>query len=164
MIGAAFEGSQRGLYSALSRKDRVDQERLKKLLSDVARGRIRPAEALASLSDLPYVDIGYARYDTHRAIRRGFPEVILAEGKTEAQVVGIVRKIVGHRNPILITRARPSLYLAVVEVAPRADYHEEARAITVAPGKKGAPRAGLIVVAAGTSDIPVAEEAAVTAE
>lgn len=164
MIGAAFEGSQRRLYSALSRKDGVDPERLKKLLSDVARGKVRPADALASLSDLPFVDMGFARYDTHRALRRGFPEVILAEGKTEAQVVGIVKKIVGHRNPILITRARPSLYLAVVEVAPQADYHEEARAITVAGARVRVPREGLIVVAAGTSDIPVAEEAVVTAE
>jgi NCAIR mutase (PurE)-related protein len=164
MIGTAFGARQREVYSPFSRKDRVDQERLRKLLSDVARGKVRPADALTSLRDLPFVDMGFARYDTHRALRRGFPEVILAEGKTEAQVVGIVRKILAHRTPILITRARPSLYLAVVESAPRAEYHEEARAITVAGREKKAPREGLIVVAAGTSDIPVAEEAAVTAE
>lgn len=164
MISAAFGARQRRLYSALSRKDRLDQERLRKLLTDVARGKIRPADALRSLGELPYLDMGFARYDTHRALRRGFPEVILAEGKTEAQVVAIVRKIVPHRNPILITRARPSLYLAVVESAPRAEYHEEARAITVPGRARRALREGLMVVAAGTSDIPVAEEAAVTAE
>jgi len=142
----------------------VDPERLKRLLAGVARGRIRPSEALSKLRDLPFVDIGYARYDTHRALRRGFPEVILAEGKTDRQVVGIVSRILAHRAPILVTRARPSLYLAVVEAAPAAEYHEEARAITIAGREKSASRKGLVIVAAGTSDIPVAEEAAVTAE
>lgn len=142
----------------------MDQSRLKKLLAAVARGSVAPAEALERLKDLPYVDMGFARYDTHRALRRGFPEVILAEGKTEQQVVGIVRRIIEHHNPILITRARPSIYLAVVEAAPRADYHEEARAITIPGGGTRELKPGLVVVAAGTSDIPVAEEVAVTAE
>ena len=142
----------------------MDRERLTKLLADVARGKIRPADACEQLKDLPFVDVGFARYDTHRALRRGFPEVILAEGKTEDQVVKILRRVAGHGNPTLITRARPSLYLAAVEAVPSAEYHPEARAITV-QGRGRAPlREGLFVVAAGTSDIPVAEEAAVTAE
>jgi len=148
----------------LSGADGVDQNHLAKLLQDVARGKVRPGDALESLRELPFIDMGFARYDTHRALRKGFPEVVLAEGKSEAQVVGIVEKVAPHRTPLLITRARPSLYLAVVEVAPAAEYHEEARAITLAGTESRPLRDGLIVVAAGTSDIPVAEEAAVTAE
>jgi len=142
----------------------VDKDRIRRLLSDVARGKIRPGQALESLRDIPFVDMGFARYDTHRALRRGFPEVILAEGKTEDQVVQILERVAGMRHPILITRARPSLYLAAVAVAPSAEYHPEARAITVAEKRRAPLREGLLVVAAGTSDIPVAEEAAVTAE
>jgi len=142
----------------------VDEHRLSKLLRDVARGRLRPADALEALKDLPYVDLGFARYDTHRNLRRGFPEVILAEGKTDDQVLGILERISGHGNPILVTRARPSLYALAVEALPAAEFHPEARAITVAGKGRVNLREGLVVVAAGTSDIPVAEEAVVTAE
>jgi NCAIR mutase (PurE)-related protein len=142
----------------------VDEKRLSKLLKDVASGRVKTADALGQLKTLPYVDIGYAKYDTHRALRRGFPEVILAEGKTDQQVLGILEKIIDHGTPILITRAKASLYTQAVEVAPRAEYHPEARTITVEGRTRKPLREGLVVVAAGTSDIPVAEEAAVTAE
>jgi len=142
----------------------VDEQRLSKLLQDVARGRLRPSEALESLKELPFVDMGFARYDTHRHLRRGFPEVILAEGKSDDQVLGILERIAGHGNPILITRAKASLYALAVEAVPSAEFHPEARMITV-QGKARKPlREGLVVVAAGTSDIPVAEEAVVTAE
>jgi NCAIR mutase (PurE)-related protein len=142
----------------------MDQERLLKLLGDVARGKVRPREARDALKDLPFVDVGFARYDTHRELRRGFPEVILAEGKTEEQVVGILRRIVARGAPILITRARASLHVAVLEEAPGAEYHPEARCITIAGARRAPLREGLFVVAAGTSVVPVAEEAAVTAE
>jgi NCAIR mutase (PurE)-related protein len=142
----------------------LNEERLSKLLRDVARGKIRPAEALSRLKDLPFKNLGFARYDTHRALRRGFPEVILAEGKSTEQILEILRAIAGHGTPILITRAKPSVYTAAVEVVPRAEYHPEARVITVPGRTRKAAREGLVVVAAGTSDIPVAEEAAVTAE
>jgi NCAIR mutase (PurE)-related protein len=142
----------------------VTEEELRKLLRDVAGGKLRPADAMTRMQDLPFKDLGYARYDTHRAIRRGFPEVILGQGKTTDQIVGILRAISGKGTPILVTRAEPAVYTAAVEVVPAAEYHPEARAITVAGRSKKAPREGLVVVAAGTSDIPVAEEAAVTAE
>ncbi len=142
----------------------VDEESLRKLLRDVARGSVRPAEALHRLRDLPFKDIGFARYDTHRAIRRGFPEVILGEGKTTGQIVGILEVVKDHGTPILVTRAGPDVFTAAVEVVPHAEYHAEARIISV-PGRNRRPlRDGLMVVAAGTSDIRVAEEAAVTAE
>lgn len=143
----------------------MNEETLKHLLSEVARGKLRPSEALESLKHLPYVDLGYARYDTHRELRRGFPEVILAEGKKDEQVVGILQGILELNHAVLITRAKPSLYLSVIEVAPKAEYHPDARAITIRPkSSERPPRVGLLVVAAGTSDLPVAEEAAVTAE
>jgi hypothetical protein len=120
---------------------------------------------MEKLKSLPVENLGYARYDTHRALRRGFTEVILAEGKTEDQVLGIIQKIATARHPILVTRATESLYTQAIEFVPTARYHSEARAITVErPGRRKARRKGLVVVTAGTSDIPVAEEAAVTAE
>jgi NCAIR mutase (PurE)-related protein len=142
----------------------MDEERLSKLLREVARGRTSPDEALGKLKHLPFVDMGFARYDTHRALRRGFPEVILADGKSTDQVVGILEQVAGHGTPVLVTRASPSVYTAAVEVVPSAEYHPEARAITVPGRTRRALREGLVIVAAGTSDIPVAEEAAVTAE
>ena len=159
MIGAGSTKGQRAIL-----RPPVNEDTIRRLLRDVAKGKVRPEEALASLRDLPFKDLGFARYDTHRALRRGFPEVILAEGKTEAQVVGILRAVAAHGNPILVTRARPSVFTAAVEVVPQAEYHPEARAITVAGRSRRKPREGLLIVAAGTSDIPVAEEAAVTAE
>lgn len=142
----------------------MNENSLRKLLQAVARGKVRPADALHQLKDLPFKDLGFARYDTHRALRRGFPEVILGQGKSTEQIVEILRAVSTHGNPILVTRVEPSVYTAAVEVVPQAEYHPEARAITVQGRSRVAPREGLVVVAAGTSDIPVAEEAAVTAE
>jgi pyridinium-3,5-biscarboxylic acid mononucleotide synthase len=144
----------------------MDPDDIRKLLGAVRSGRVKVSEALQRLRELPTQDLGFARYDTHRALRRGFPEVILAQGKTEDQVLGILRHISGNRHPILITRASEELYVRAVEHVPTARYHELARAITVdRPGGRRLPmRKGLVVVTAGTADIPVAEEAAVTAE
>lgn len=135
-------------------------------LLDALRGRkVTVAQAMEKLRSFPVEDMGYARYDTHRALRRGFAEVILAQGKTDDQVLGILRRIAPARQPILVTRANESLYTQAIEFVPTARYHPEARAITVErPGSVKPKRKGLVVVTAGTSDIPVAEEAAVTAE
>ncbi len=159
MIRAGSHERQRAIL-----RPPVDEETLRKLLRDVAGGRVRPADALHRLKDLPFKDLGFARYDTHRAIRRGFPEVILAEGKTTEQIVGILSAVKDLGSPILVTRAGPAVFTAAVEVVPLAEYHPEARTITVPGRTRRPPRKGLVIVAAGTSDIPVAEEAAVTAE
>lgn len=138
---------------------------LRKLLQSVRAGRVGVDAAAEQLSSPPIEEMGFARYDAHRALRRGFPEVIFGRGKTEAQVLGILRRIAPARHPILITHASEELYLKAIEVLPFARYHAEARAISAEPRpRKGRGRPGIAIVTAGTSDIRVAEEAAVTAE
>ena len=141
---------------------------LKDLLDQVATGATNPAEALehlvAAFRAQPFEDLGFARVDHHRAIRQGFPEVILGLGKTPEQVAGIAEQIVSRGSTLLVTRATREAYEAVRAVAPDATYHDLARVITlrqqdIAPGK-----GTIVVAAAGTADLPVAEEAAITAE
>lgn len=137
---------------------------LKDLLSRVQKGKVSLEEALRHLKDLPYKDIGFARVDSHRALRCGFPEVIFCQGKTPQQVVAIARQIIKGKGDLLATRADKKIYQAVLKEFPEARYHESARAITIKRSTRR-PRKGLIlVVTAGTSDIPVAEEARVAAE
>jgi hypothetical protein len=141
---------------------------LQELLDRVARGDVETGEALEHLVEAfrarPFEDLGFARVDHHRAIRQGFPEVVLGLGKTPAQIAAIAKRIVSRGSTLLVTRATREASDAVREVVPDATYHPEAGMITfrqqdVAPGK------GTIVIAsAGTSDQPVAEEAAITAE
>jgi NCAIR mutase (PurE)-related protein len=137
------------------------------LLDDVRDGRVETTDAharlLTRLRDRPFEDLGFARVDHHRAIRQGFPEVVLGLGKTPAQIAAIGQRIVDRGDPLLVTRADAAAFEAVSRVIPEARYHEAARAITVA--REVPPGKGTIaVVTAGTSDLPVAEEAAVTAE
>jgi NCAIR mutase (PurE)-related protein len=142
----------------------MDIDDIKDLLSKVKKGKVSLEEALKHLKDLPYKDIGFARVDSHRALRCGFPEVIFCQGKTPQQVVGIARQIIKGKGDLLATRADKKIYQAVLKEFPEARYHESARAITVKRSTRR-PRKGLIlVVTAGTSDIPVAEEARVAAE
>ena len=137
------------------------------LLHDLREGRttIEAATAgiLAALREQPYEDLGFAKIDHHRSIRQGFPEVILGLGKSPDQVAAIASQIVARGNPLLVTRAEDAAWQAVKSVVPRAEYHALARCITVkgecAPGK-----GTIVLCSAGTSDQPVAEEAAVTAE
>ncbi|MGH9869730.1 MAG: nickel pincer cofactor biosynthesis protein LarB [Candidatus Polarisedimenticolia bacterium] len=143
----------------------MDPQEVRRLLAAVRSKRVKVDEAMQRLRSLPTEHLGYARYDTHRALRRGFPEVILAQGKTDDQVLGILQRIAGNKHPILVTRASEELYVRAVEHVPAARYHELARAITVdRPGRRPPLRRGLTVITAGTADIRVAEEAAVTAE
>jgi len=141
---------------------------LKDLLDRVAAGATDPAAALEQLVEAfrarPYEDLGFARVDHHRSIRQGFPEVILGLGKTPAQVSAIAREIVTRGSSLLVTRTTRAAYEAVRAVAPEAAYHDAAAVITlrqqdVAPGK-----GTIVIAAAGTADLPVAEEAAITAE
>ena len=121
-------------------------------------------DALASLRTLPYENLGFAKIDHHRPLRTGFPEVVLGKGKTPEQVAAIVASLTGRRHPVLVTKTDPVAYEAVVRQTPEANYHDLARAIVV-PGPNSAPsREGLLVVTAGTADLPVAEEACLTAE
>jgi NCAIR mutase (PurE)-related protein len=140
---------------------------LQDVLINVGEGRMTVAEAqgqlLAALRETPYENLGFARVDHHRPIRQGFPEVILGLGKTPDQIAAIAARIRERGHGVLVTRADAAAWEQVRQVLPDAEYHATARAITlkrpVAPGK------GTIVVAsAGTSDLPVAEEAVVTAD
>ncbi len=141
---------------------------LKGLLDGVRSGRIEPAaaeaELLAALRAAPYEDLGFARVDHHRPVRQGWPEVILGVGKTPAQVAAIASRILQHGHSLLVTRATPDAYAAVRDIDARAVYHEDARAITLPQGEAPRGHGRILVVSAGTSDLPVTEEAIVTAE
>jgi NCAIR mutase (PurE)-related protein len=140
---------------------------LRALLDAVREGQIEPELAqkqlLGVMRERPYQDLGFARVDHHRSIRQGFPEVILGIGKTPEQIASIASTIVERGHPLLVTRADRAAWECVRATIPEAEYHDVARAITV---RRDVPRgSGTIVIAsAGTSDLPVAEEAAVTAE
>jgi len=120
-------------------------------------------DALSRLRDLPYEDLDFAKVDHHRALRDGFPEVVLAMGKTPAQVAAIAERIVARSSRLLVTRVTPEHAAVVCQVLPDAVYHTVARALTV-ERVPVARRPGISVICAGTSDLPVAEEAALTAE
>ncbi len=141
---------------------------LQKLLESVRAGMVDPAAAAdrigAAMRAAPFEDLGFARVDTHRELRQGFPEVILGLGKTPAQIAAIAASIVGRGRPLLVTRAQREAFDAVRAVAPAAVYHEEARAITLAQGELARGHGTILIACAGTSDLHVAEEAAVTAE
>jgi NCAIR mutase (PurE)-related protein len=142
----------------------MDKELLKKLLEDVKSGDLEIDGALEKLKDFPYEDLGFAKIDTHRAVRKGFPEVIFCQGKTVDQVKQIVKRMMESHSVILGMRAGREVYQGVREVTDNVEYHELARAILV--GKKDSPKylGKILVVSAGTADLPVAEEAALTAE
>ncbi len=141
----------------------MDRERLRALFQEVAAGRLPVDQALVHLRDFPYADLGFARVDTHRSLRSGAPEAVFCQGKTPEQVVGIVTRLADHHANVLATRATPEVEAAIAGAGLSHRYYREARVVVVRPEKT--QEAGLIaVVSAGTADIPVAEEAAVTAE
>jgi NCAIR mutase (PurE)-related protein len=146
----------------------MNGQELRDLLDGVARGEVAAADAHARLTErlrtLPFEDIGFARVDHHRALRQGFPEVILGLGKTPAQIAAIAERIVSRGQSLLVTRAEPAAYAAVAELVPAAEYHDIARAITFKNSDIQQGVGTVVVAAAGTSDLPVAEEAVVTAE
>jgi NCAIR mutase (PurE)-related protein len=146
----------------------TSNKQLQDLLDQVAAGTLDPAAAkerlIGVLRAQPYEDLGFARVDHHRSVRQGFPEVILGLGKTPAQIAAIAAEIVARGSTLLVTRASAAAYEAVRARVPSAAYQAEAGLITlrqqdITPGK-----GTIIVAAAGTSDLPVAEEAACTAE
>ena len=139
-------------------------DEVKDLLNAVKDGRVTPEEAVASLQDLPVDDLGFARLDTHRELRQGLPETIYAEGKSPEQTVTIARRMLASTTgPVLATRVPLPTAEALLEQWPEAHHHEIARVVTIRI-ESGDPRGLVAVVAAGTSDLPVAEEAAVVGE
>lgn len=141
----------------------MDEVFLTDLLRKIKDGQVDIKAALAILRKLPFEDLGYAKIDYHRCMRQGVPEVVLCQGKTIDQVQGIVSRLAETHTNVLASRATPEMFHGIQKVEPHCLYHELARMVIVNP--KEVERVGNIaVVSAGTSDIPVAEEAAVTAE
>ncbi|MFO8081070.1 MAG: nickel pincer cofactor biosynthesis protein LarB [Armatimonadota bacterium] len=143
----------------------MNPEEVSKLMQQVRDGDVHPDEACRRLRALPFEDLGFARVDHHRALRRGFPETVLAEPKTPEQVARIMVALADKSDLVIASRASKEHFDAVSAAIPEATYHEEARMVVVGampePDESLAP---VVVVTAGTSDIPVAEEAVVTAQ
>jgi len=146
----------------------TSNKQLQDLLEQVARGEIDTATALERLADAfrarPFEDLGFARVDHHRSIRQGFPEVVLGLGKTPAQIAAIAAEIVDRGSTLLVTRATDAAYAAVREKVPGATYYADAAVITFRQQDVTPGHGTIVIAAAGTSDLPVAEEAARTAE
>lgn len=142
----------------------MNSEQLRHLLEKVQSGNIDVNEALDQLKFMPYEDIGFAKLDHHRSLRRGFAEVILCKGKTAEQVAGIAKRMAASTGTTLATKASPEIFDAVRQVAPDARYHQLAGLIIIGDPPPVVVDGYILVVTAGTGDIPVAEEAAVTAE
>jgi pyridinium-3,5-biscarboxylic acid mononucleotide synthase len=145
----------------------MDAPALKKMLEEVKSGGMPVKEAIERLRTLPYDDVGCAKIDVHRAIRKGFPEVVFCQGKSCEQSVEIVRQLARHHAKVLATRVAPDVAERIIAAVEGCTYHEAARILVVERRPRARkPRGGkfVMVLCAGTADIPVAEEAAVTAE
>lgn len=142
----------------------MDKEEIKKLLEDVKDDKINIEAALEQLEDLPFKDLGFAKIDNHREIRVGYPEVIYCAGKTIEQVKEIVKFMLTKNNNILGTRATEEMYNAVKEICGEAEYNKLGRTITIDKKKQPLTESYIAIVAAGTSDLPVVEEAYETAK
>ena len=141
----------------------IDSEKLKDLLERLQTGDVSIEAAMAELNHLPYEDLGFAKLDHHRSLRRGFPEVVLGLGKTPEQIAIIATSLAAKSDRVLITRTDQEAFATVRSAVPDAVYHEAARAIVVDRRPNSVLTPGVLVVTAGTSDLPVAEEAALTA-
>lgn len=142
----------------------MNQQELLKILSSVRSGKTSPEQALERLRHLPFEDLGFAKIDHHRELRQGMPETIYAPGKTTDQIVKIVRQMLKRSSNILITRAEPDTAAKVKRLIKQAVYHPLSGAITIHRDHTRHGKGKILVVSAGSSDIPVAEEALVTAE
>ena len=142
----------------------MEAQWLRDLLENVQEGEVNIEDALTRLRGFPYENLGFARLDSHRTLRKGFPEVIFCPGKTTEQIVRIVERIRSREGRVLAARASPEVAEAVQRVSPDAIYHAAARMIVVGRAAPRSGRGNILVVSAGTADIPVADEAVVTAE
>lgn len=142
----------------------MDLKEIEKLLRAYGTGELDEREAARRIKDLHFEDVGYARVDHARAGRQGFPEVVFGAGKTREQILGIVERLVRHAPNVLVTRTDRDTYGEVRNLVTDAEWHESARLIRVQRDRTERGIGPIVVVTAGTSDIPVAEEAALTAE
>lgn len=142
----------------------MNSESLKKLLNDVKTGEVDIDDALVELKKLPFEDIGFAKVDHHRNLRNGYPEVIYCQGKNVEQIKSIVQRLMEQENNIMATRAGKEVFEGIREITDDAVYYELARIVVIKRRELSLSDKVIAVVTAGTSDIPVAEEAAITAE
>ena len=142
----------------------MDREKIKELLENVKAGEIEVADALRILKSLPYEDLGFAKIDTHRDLRKGFPEVILCKGKTLEQITKTVEGLSSGNKLIMATKANKEVYKAVRNIRTDAIYYETAGIVLIGQRKGETTKKTILVVSAGMADLPIAEEAAVTAE
>ena len=141
----------------------MTQDKLLELLKKIQQGDLTPEQGVESLKHLPFEDLGFARVDHHRTLRRGFPEVVFAPGKKPQQVVAIVKSLLRQNTNILVTRSDRATFKQIRRLTTKAEFHESARAIAIVNDTQIYGDGTIYVVCAGTSDIPVAEEAALTA-
>ncbi|HYB75130.1 MAG TPA: nickel pincer cofactor biosynthesis protein LarB [Candidatus Sulfotelmatobacter sp.] len=141
----------------------MDAEAIRRLLDEVRAGAVTVAQALERLKDLPYQELGFATLDHHRGLRQGFPEVLFCEGKTADQVEQIARAALARNACLLATRATAEAYEALRRVEPAAQYNALARTVVARRAAPPPPVGRVLIVTAGTADLPVAEEAVVTA-
>jgi len=139
-------------------------ERIERLLKGLQGGRVSMKTALAGLKHFPYYDIGFAKIDSHRALRRGFPEVIFGKGKTPEQIISIAKKMAGHGGTILITRSDRKVFLRLKKIFPRVKFEKSSGAIYLQKTQPAMKKGTVLIITAGTADLPVAEEARVTLE
>lgn len=141
----------------------MNREQILDLLERVREGRLTPGDGLKKLEGLPFENLGFARVDHHRTLRQGFPEVVFGQGKEPAQVAAIFRSLLRQKSNVLVTRCSREAFARIRRVAPKAEYHGLARAAFIVRDRTLYGAGTIHVVCAGTSDIPVAEEAALTA-
>ncbi|MBI4299146.1 MAG: nickel pincer cofactor biosynthesis protein LarB [Chloroflexi bacterium] len=142
----------------------IDTQRLERLLEQFRVGEVGLKEVISQLKAMPYQDLDFAKVDHHRELRRGFPEVILGQGKTPEQISAISEAILENSDRLLVTRVDQGVFEEVKKKVPDASYSPRAKAIVVNRRREVAMITGIVVVSGGTSDLPVAEEAALTAE
>ncbi|MBM7834829.1 nickel pincer cofactor biosynthesis protein LarB [Clostridium sardiniense] len=142
----------------------MDKQSLENLLKAIKEDKVSINDALEELTTLPFTDLGYAKIDNHRELRNGYPEVIYCEGKSTEQVAGIIENMLLRNKNILATRANEEMYNAVLSICDNAKFNKLGRTITIEKSTKKVSDSYIAIVTAGTSDIPVAEEAAITCE
>jgi hypothetical protein len=140
------------------------KKRLEEILEKVHKGKLTPAKALELLEDYPYCDLEFAKVDHHREVAKGTPEIVFGLGKTPAHIARISQEILKKGSNLLVTRVEPAVWAKVRAKLPGAVYNEAARTVSLIKTPPPPGRGSIVVLTAGTSDIPVAEEAAVTAE
>jgi len=137
---------------------------MKKTLQEYKKGKISVSEVLEKIKNLPYEDLDFAKVDTHRSLRKGFPETVFCQGKTTTQILKIFKTMSKRDHNILATKANNKIFSSVKKHHPNAEYNKLAKTIIIKKEKNKPKKGKILVITAGTSDIPVAEEAVVTAE